>query len=406
MGAEFSGKDSKLLLPAWTFKSGSKIAFSHIQHEQDKYNHQGKEWHFEGFDQLEEFTETQYLFVMAQNRSSDPSIKCLIRSSANPGGIGHGWYKKRFIDSLPPNEIKFFKRENDEDIECKKDDPDGISRCFIPASLWDNPSLYKNDPNYVRRLQQLPEEDKQALLYGNWDVFKGQFFKMWRKGIHVAEREVLPTYRKFLSLDYGYAAPSSVGWWMVDYDGRLHRYRELYKEQLTYEKLAYLVREKTPSDEVIDYCVADPAIWGDRTHHKDDVKGESGAETMQRIWNGFTGIIKGDNSRITGWGRMRTLLTPYEGANGKMTANMTCSPYCKDSIRTIPNLIHDEFKVEDVDTDGEDHAGDDWRLAAMSRPSTPEVPKIYPQDGSMTEEIYLHYAEQVKNRSGYYEDRE
>jgi len=360
----YSAKDIQLGLPAWTAPSGAKIAFGHVQHEQDKYSYQGKEFHYLGFDQVEEFTETQYLFLMAQNRTSDPTIRCYIRSTANPGGIGHGWVKKRFIDSLVPNKIKYFKRVLDDDIEVQKSDTQGISRCFVPASIWDNPSLIKADPNYIRRLEQLPEEDKKALLYGDWNVFKGQYFTMWRNSVHVQDKPIVPQYRKFLSLDYGYANPSSVGWWQVDYDGNLHRYRELYKEQLDYEKLAQLVREKTPSDERIDYCVADPAIWGDKTHHKSDgFDGESGAETMQRVWGGFAGLIKGDNDRLIGWGRMRIMLkhSPEEAPK------ITCSPDCKDSIRTIPNLIHDEVRVEDLNTDGEDHAADEWRLAVMSR---------------------------------------
>lgn len=372
MGAKYSDKDIQIKLPAWTFpkqnavkfEPGAKYAFGHCQREQDKYNYQGKEFHFIGFDQIEEFTETQFLFLMAQNRTSDPRIKCYIRATANPGGVGHAWVKKRYIDVLKPGEIKYFKRVDDDDIECKESDPHAVSRSFIPASVYDNPSIIQNDPNYIKRLEQLPEQDKQALLYGNWEVFKGQFFKMWRKMYHVVDKEINPEFNKFISLDYGYCAPSSVGWWQVDYDGNIHRYRELYKEGLTYEALAHKVRELTPANEQIDYCVADPAIWGDRTHHKDSINGESGAETMQAIWNGFTSVIKGDNDRVIGWGRMRILLQPDQNNFVKLT----CSPTCKDSIRTIPTLIYDETKTEDLDSDGEDHAADEWRYAVMSRP--------------------------------------
>ena len=376
----YSAKDMQLGLPAWTAPSGAKIAFGHIQYEQDKYSYQGKEFHFMGFDQLEEFTETQYLFLMAQNRTSDATIRCYIRSTANPGGVGHGWVKKRFIDSLKPNETRYFKRVNDDDMETNQDDPQGLSRCFIPATIWDNPSLITADPGYMRRLEQLPEEDKKALLYGDWNVFRGQYFSMWRNSVHVREKTSEPQFRKFLSLDYGYANPSSVGWWMVDYDGQLHRYRELYKEQCDYEKLAQLVKEKTPTDERMDYCVADPAIWGDKTHHKNDgFDGESGAETMQRVWNGFTSLIKGDNDRLIGWGRMRIMLKHGPG----QPPQLTCSPECRDSIRTIPNLIHDDIRVEDLNTDGEDHAADDWRMAVMSRTQATLKEKLRSKDRAM-----------------------
>lgn len=361
-GAKYSGRDMQLELPAWTFPSGAKIAFGHVQHERDKYNYQGKEIHFMGFDQLEEFTESQYLFLFGQNRTTDPEIWCYIRSTGNPGGIGHAWVKKRFIEPFQtcPGKIKYFKRVEDDDIEFSKGEPDVVSRSFIPATLKDNPSILKNDPGYISRLKQQSEADQRAFIYGDWDIFKGQFFTMWRNSIHVVEKEIIPTYEKFLSLDYGYGAPSCALWWMVDYDGNMHAYRELYGEGMTYEKLALLIKEMTPSNEIINYCVADPAIWNDRSHHK-GFQGESGAETMQRIFSGFTGMIQADNSRITGWGRMRILLNQ----NPTM---LSYGPACKNSIRTIPALIHDDLRVEDIDTDGEDHAGDSSRYAAMSRP--------------------------------------
>lgn len=378
LNGKYSDHDIQVKIPAWTFPSGAKIAFGHCHREQDKYDWHGKEFHFIGFDQLEEFTETQYLFILAQNRTSDPAIWCYTRSTANPGGVGHAWVKKRFIDTLkncPSGTIKFFKRVDDEDLECPESDPQSISRAFVEAGVYDNPSLVQNDPNYIRRLEQLPEDDKQALLYGNWDVFKGQFFKMWRKAHHVKELEVFREYEKFISLDYGYGAPSCVLWWMVDYDGNLHAYRELYGEEMTYEKLALLIRELTPHDERINYCVADPAIWNDKSHHKSEIEGESGAETMQRLWAGWTGLIRADNSRITGWGRMRIMLSNPPA--------MSYSPVCKHSIRTIPALIHDEVKVEDLDTDGEDHAADSSRYALMSRPQAALRKKPRSKDPAM-----------------------
>ena len=366
LGATFSSKDQQIGLPAWTFKSGAKYAFGHCQNEQDKYNYQGKEFHYMGFDQIEEFTESQFLFLMAQNRTSDKAIKCYIRATANPGGIGHAWVKKRYIDSLVPGQIKYFKRVEDEDIEVTKDDTHGISRSFIPASVYDNPSIIQNDPQYLRRLEQLPETDKQALLYGNWEVFKGQFFKMWRKYHHVIEHDIHPVFKKFISLDYGYGAPSCALWWQVNFEGHLHAYRELYQEGLTYEQLARKIKELTHHNEHIDYCVADPAIWGDKSHHTDTIKGESGAETMAGVFRDFTSILKADNDRIIGWGRLRILLDENK---------ISFSPRCKNLIRTLPTLIHDEVRVEDLDTDGEDHASDSARYGVMSRTIKSEIPK-------------------------------
>lgn len=371
---KYSDKDMQLKLPAWTFPSGAKVCFGSCQHEKDKYNYQGKEFQFQGFDQLEQFTESQYLYLFAQNRSSDPNVKRYVRATANPGGVGHAWVKRRFIEPLmdPVNkkkiQIKYFKRVNDDDIEVSPDDPHGKSRSFIFSNLFDNPSL---QDDYIATLKQLSDQDQRAFIDGDWEAFKGQFFKMWRNSIHVQRKPVNPAFKKFLSLDYGYGKPSSVGWWQIDYDGNLHRYRELYKEQLTYEQLARAVQERTPDEEHLDYCVADPAIWGDKSHHKEGYEGESGAETIRNIWGSFCALLPADNDRLIGWGRMRIELTPTDGVSA-----LTCDPSCKDSIRTIPGLVHDELRPEDLDTDGEDHAADEWRYALMSRPSkTPALQK-------------------------------
>ena len=341
-GAVFSGRDKILELPAWTFPSGAKIAFGHIQHEQDKYNYQGKEVHYLGFDQLEEFTESQYLFMIAQNRTGDPDLKCWVRSTGNPGGVGHGWVKRRFLDSMPPNQKHWFKKDCDEEIETKPYEKDAVSRCFIPATLFDNPTLLLSDPGYLARLRQLSESDQKAFILGDWEVFSGQFFNMWRKEIHVKEREVMPSYEKFISLDYGYSAPSCALWWMVDFDSNLHVYRELYMEKLTYTKLALMIKEFTPENEIINYCAADPAIWGDKVHHS-NMEGESGYETMQKLFGTFTGLRKADHNRVTGWGRLRVLLTPHEGKS-----RITVSPNCKNLIRTLPSMVHDPFRSEDL----------------------------------------------------------
>lgn len=380
MGLEFSGKDQQIALPSWTAPSGAKICFGHIQHEQDKYNWQGKEFHFIGFDEVEEFTETQYLFLVAQNRTSDKSIRCYVRSTANPGGIGHGWVKRRFIDPFKTCQVgfvKYFTRNNDEDVETTSEDPKGISRAFIPASVYDNPSIIQNDPEYVKRLEQLPEQDKQALLYGNWDVFKGQFFNMWRKQLHIQDWGINKDYLKFIALDYGYTKPSAVGWWQVDFDGRLNCYRELYGEGRTYESLAKEIIENTPKDETIDYLVYDPAIDGDRQRHTGSIKGESGSETMRNVFGSFTRMIKADNSRVVGWGRMKQLMTGTKPQDVRMSWNSRC----KHSTRTIPELIYaDTGNPEDCNTDGEDHAGDMSRYGAMSRPIAPVKKEAKPWD--------------------------
>lgn len=342
----------------WEWKTGAKLYFAHCQYEENKYDYQGHEYHYMGFDQLEEFTESQYEYLKVQARTSDPDITVRIRGTANPGNIGHLWVKKRFIDNRIPMQI--YKDEL------------GLTSMFIPAKVHDNPSLVESDPMYVKRLQALPEKERRALLDGDWNVFVGQYFRDWNKVKIVRPYEISADYKRFCSLDYGYKNPLSCGWWAVDYDGNLIRYRELYKELLTYEKFAYEWCELN-GDERIDYIVADPAIWGDRSHHRGGL-GESGAETITNILKEKLGdkapvLIKADNSRKTGWNRLREYM---EGER------ITCFDTCVNSIRTIPALIHDQKNVEDIDTDGEDHSGDDWRYGCMSRAGKTDKPETKP----------------------------
>ena len=126
------------------FLAPTKVALSHMQHENDKYSHQGKEYSFAGFDELTQFLEEQYLYIISRIRGTNPDVPLRIRATTNPGGIGHVWVKERFVDVAAPGETYV--------------DPDsGLSRAFIPAKVTDNPALVDNDPGYIKRLQALPE---------------------------------------------------------------------------------------------------------------------------------------------------------------------------------------------------------------------------------------------------------
>lgn len=353
--------------------SGS-VGVSHLQHEGDKYNHQGREYHGVFFDQLEQFTETQYLYILAQQRRSVPDLYCYARGTANPGGVGHAWVKRRFI---LPGPRKFVY-----------DAASGTTRVFIPATLEDNPSLMVNDPGYEGRLRLLGDSLYRAFRWGDWDSFEGQFFSMWDPKVHVLPHgPVSPYWTRFASLDYGYSAPSSVGWWANDHEGGIVRYREIYKEQLTYTDLAHLILEKN-AGERLQYLVADPAIWSDISHHVGDLRGQTGYEIMQKVFDedaAVTGrpvirIIKADNDRINGWIRMREMLNPVLSATGQLTARMRVMDHCEFFIRTLPEQIHDTegANPEDLDTSGEDHAVDEGRYAAMSRPKASPWPAKQP----------------------------
>lgn len=177
----------------WRFSSGATITFAHIEHEDDKYDHQSAEYAYIGFDELTTFTETQYLYLFSRARNPF-GIPTRVRAASNPGNVGHEWVRERWgpwikreestdTPRLKPEEIRYFKRVDDVDIECSRDDPDALSRQFIPAKLHDNPALIVRDPTYEAKLKAMPLIDRQRLLNGDWDlliqgnVFKSEWFK-------------------------------------------------------------------------------------------------------------------------------------------------------------------------------------------------------------------------------------
>ena len=386
----------------WIFPSGAKIFFGAMQHSKDKTNYQGKRYDFVGFDELTHFTWEEYSYMFSRNRpSKNPrskqKTKCYIRASTNPGGIGHGWVKARFIDAAEPGTPIV------ENVEVRL--PDGSTktivrdRVFIPATIFDNQALLEENPDYLGSLALLPEKERNALLYGDWDTFEGQYFTEFRTtpdhekckaaGITVEEAKeqgrwthVIPAldlstgerrgWQIYRSYDFGYAKPFSCAWWAIDHDGTMYRIMELYgctqnpdegvkwTPDQQFERIAQIEREHPWFKGRQIEGIADPAIW-------DASRGESIADTADKYGVYFT---PGDHERLAGWMQCHYRLQFDE--NGY--ARCYIFDNCKGFIRTIPLLMYDEHKPEDLDTKMEDHIADEWRYMCMSRPVTPLKP--------------------------------
>lgn len=156
----------------WKFPNKNTIRFSYLEREADIEQHSGSQYAYIGFDELGTFTERQYLFLFSRNRCANPDINLYIRSTFNPGGIGHFWIKKRFIEPfVTDSKPKYFRRIDGQDKETTKDDPLAIARFFIPARLEDNPYLWhEGNSEYERNLHQLDSVDFRRLRYGDWDI--------------------------------------------------------------------------------------------------------------------------------------------------------------------------------------------------------------------------------------------
>lgn len=277
-----------------------------------------------------------------------------------------------------------------EDVEWR--DADGKthtarqSRIYIPATLFDNRRLMENDPNYVAKLASLPDAERRALLYGDWDTFTGQVFTEWRndpehyadrRGTHVIEPFAIPEYWDvWCGMDWGYAKPFSIGWYAADRDGRLYRIREYYgctgtpDVGVKLEPAAVARRMKQIEAEDPNLRgrhirrVGDPAIWGD------DGTGSIG-EMMERERVYFD---RGNNSRLDGKMQVHHRLAFDVEGRPMLYVFSTC----KHFVRTVPALVYSESDVEDVDTKQEDHIYDELRYVCMNNPIAAPVRDVLP----------------------------
>lgn len=373
----------------WTFPSGAKIIFGAMQHTKDRIKYQGQAYDFIAFDELTHFTWEEYSYLFSRNRPNGPGTRVYIRATANPGNVGHAWVKERFITAGTPmvpikSEVQWTEADGTARTVTRE-------RIFVPSSVFDNPALLQNDPMYIANLASLPEADKKALLYGDWDTFTGQVFTEWRndpehytdrRNTHVISPFAVPKHwRIWCGLDWGYSRPFAVGWYAVDEDGRIYMIRELYgctgapNTGVKWEptQVAREIRRIEAEDPNLKgrriYRVGDPAIWAsDGT--------ESIGKLMEKERVAFD---KGDHTRIAG--KMQVHYRLAFDSEGQPMFQVFDT--CKHFIRTVPNLVYDETDVEDIDTDGEDHHYDQLRYVLMKNPIAARAvrePVIKPYD--------------------------
>ncbi|MGN0133590.1 MAG: Terminase-like family protein, partial [Anaerotignum sp.] len=292
------------------------------------------------------------------------------------------------ITAAPPKtriwESYRVEQPDGKEIELKRD------RIFIPSSVFDNPALLRNNPEYLASLAMMSEAEKRALLYGDWDCFRGQVFSEWRddpagyetrRWSHVIKPFPIPEHWKIIrGFDFGFSRPFSVGWYAVDEKGVLYRIAEYYGctgvanegVKLNPKEIAAGIREMESTHELLKgkkiTGVADPSIF-------EKSRGESIADQMEEFPY-FIAWEKGDNTRLPGKMQFHYRLA-FDDEGRSM---FYCFDTCKHFLRTIPNLVYDETKVEDIDTDGEDHIYDECRYVFMTHPITPRktTPKLVP----------------------------
>ena len=353
VGAKYNG--AKHL---WKFKNNSIQEFGFCEGDEDVYNYQSAEYHDMCFDEASHFTEFQFGYLTSRCRSAIPGVKPLIRLASNPGNIGHLWLKKRYIDPARAASKWYLEAEQK-------------TLSFIPAKLEDNPSLRLNDPTYENRLKILGDKKYKALRFGDWDVFEGQFFSEWSKDHVLPYHRTPDTHsRKFLSMDWGYSAPAAVHWWEVTPSGRIFVYRELYVTRLAPKELAEAICNCSPKEERYQGLWAPPEIWGK------EIELEGGGQPIQRLMQTAFNHLRPDiimhkanNARVPGWTKLREYLRVAPDG----LPWLQFDPSCEKIIETLPMMIHDDTKPEDLDTGAEDHACDSIRYGIVSMNTVPKT---------------------------------
>lgn len=348
----------------WKFNNGSIIDFGYIQYEKDVYQYQSAEYDVIRFDELTHFTEFMYTYMISRCRGANPYPK-RIKSSTNPGGVGHSWVKERFIDIGEPNTIHTCKLETGEEV----------TRTFIPSLVTDNKFMLEYDPDYIKRLDALPEKERKALKYGDWDIYDGMFFPEFKRRIHVIEPFQIPEHwNRYIAMDYGLDM-FAVLFIAIDTKGRAYVYNEIHKSNLIVSEARQTLKSIMRHYKY-KYIYAPPDLWNRNR--------DTGKSTAELFYEGGIDLTKASNNRIAGWLNVKEWLKVrkvrdeqtgelYEDSDLKIFSN------CINLIKYLPQLQHDEKEPNDVATEPHEptHITDALRYFCVSRTApTKEVKNV------------------------------
>ena len=347
----------------YKFANGSTIGMMYCEKDKDLDRLQGADYDVIFIDEATQLTEHQLRSIAACNRGTG-AFPRRIYYTCNPGGPSHAYIKRLFV------ERRFQGDENPDDYT------------FIQALVTDNDALMSADPDYVKVLDNLPEKMKAAWRYGSWDIYDGQFFDDFRDipasyasrlNTHVIDPFEPPAnWTYYRSYDYGYNKPFSVGWWAVDFDGILYRILELYgctnepdtgvkwTADQQFAEVARIEHEHPYLRGRKITGIADPAIW---------TKDGSGISIAERAAQHHIYFTPANNDRINGWAQCHYRLQFDERGVPQMYVFSNCEAF----RRTVPTLMYDDVKVEDINTKMEDHVADEWRYMCMARPTRPTM---------------------------------
>jgi len=361
-GAKWGEKKSQ-----WTFPSGAKLWFSYLERDQDVLRYQGQSFSYIAVDELTQYaTDFAWTYLRSRLRTTDPTLPIYMRATTNPGGIGHGWVKRTWIDPAPAN-TKFIAKDLDSGKDLvyppshEKAGEPLFYRRFIPASLKDNPYLMEGG-QYEANLLSLPEMQRRQLLEGDWAIADGAAFSEFRQSVHVIEPYDIPhDWVRFRSCDYGYSSYSAVHWFAIDPNfGTLINYRELYLSKHTGRDLAKAIKAAEEGDR-IQYGILDSSCW-----HQRGMSGPSIAEEMINEGTRWRPSDRSSGARVAGKNRLHEVLKVDEYTDLPAIQFFNT---CRQIIADLPVIPSDPKGSDDIDPRyASDHAYDSVRYAVMSRP--------------------------------------
>jgi phage terminase large subunit len=333
---------------SFTFPNGSRLKLGYCDHEKDVFQYQGQEYDVIGFEEATHFTESMKDFIITSNRSTRTDFKPRVYYTSNPGNVGHHWFKRLFIDK------DYRAKEKSKDYK------------FIPAKVYDNKVLMDTNPEYIETLENLPENQRKAMLDGDWDAFDGQYFSEFSRDIHTIEPFVIPKHwRRYVAIDYGLDMLAAY-WIAIDTQGFAYVYKELYESNLIISEAAKRMKEVNGSDSIYRWY-APPDLWNRRQ--------ETGKSAVDLFRENGIQFMKTNNDRVQGWYNVKEWIKPYNSKDEqtgetKMVAKLRIFKNCSNLIRTLPQLQFDDRDPNDVANEPHEitHAPDAIRYFCSARP--------------------------------------
>ena len=314
------------------FPNGSRIVLGYCDTEKDVLQYQGQAYEVIVMEEATHFTEFQFQTLTESNRMSGNLEKKFVPRmyfTCNPGGVGHSWVKRLFIDK------DYKTTETPSDYK------------FIPSLVFENKYIMEKDPNYVKVLENLPEDRKQAMLSGNWDVFDGQFFREFNRNIHVIDPFEIPLeWNRYIAMDYGLDM-FAVLFIAVDTKGKAYVYNEIHKSDLIVSDARQTLKSIMRNHKY-KAIYAPPDLWNRNR--------DTGKSTAELFFEGGIDLTKASNDRKAGWLNVKEWLKikkvkneqtgeVYEDSDIKIFGN------CINLVRCLPQLQHDEKDPNDVATE-------------------------------------------------------